>query len=489
MEPIHPYDPYGLFQATVERYPDHVALHSGDSEWTYRELEEHAAAIAGWCVRNTPKNARIAVHVQKELTAYAGILGILRAGRSYVPLHPDHPPARWHSVMEQAGVSACIMSSSTDRERVGEFNVPILSEWTSEEPASIIPGSEAYVMFTSGSTGGPKGVPVTRSNVAAYLEHMLSRYHFTAEDRFSQLFALTFDLSVHDLFVCWGAGACLCVPEDDSALRMSSYLEKNGITSWFSVPSLAALMRRMRVLKDGALPTLKHSFFCGEALSWEVANAWKRAAINSTVVNLYGPTEATIAITEFEVTDANMQIAGTVPLGRTVGKNRAMIVPSEGSGEGELHVCGPQVTNGYSGRPEETARAFKKLVGEVGTWYATGDLVRSDAGGVFHFLGRIDDQVKVLGHRVEPAEVDSILAPFVRPGNVITLPVTNEGITRLVTFIDMEMDTAPLMSRLRDALPTYMLPDGIHCVNGFPTTAHGKVDRAALIELATHGRV
>jgi len=481
---LAPFDPYRVFHTAAARYTDHIALRIGEHEWTYGELEAHAASIAGWCERNTPPGARIAVFGKKELAAYAGILGILRSGRSYVPLHPDHPPVRWRSVLEQSGAAACIMPSTIGTDLAEELRIPILQDWSNEAHILHIQGTEAYVIFTSGSTGGPKGVPVSRANVAAYLEHMLTSYSFTPEDRFTQVFALTFDLSVHDLFVCWGSGACLCIPQDDSALRMSGYIEANGITSWFSVPALAALMRRMRVLRAGALPTLKHSFFCGEALSWEVANSWREAAINSTVVNLYGPTEATIAITEFEMTSANEQASGTVPLGRAIGKNKARCVPEREPNEGQLWLSGPQVCEGYLGRPQETANAFKQEPGGNERWYATGDRVRVDPDGVFHFIGRTDDQVKVMGHRVEPSEVDGLLATLVSPGNVLTLPVTKVGITRLVTFIDMEMDTAPLMEHLRANLPAYMVPERIVVAGVFPTTVHGKLDRAELISKA-----
>ena len=483
MSALHPFDPYNVFQAAVVKYADRIALRIGEREWSYRELETQAAAIAGWCERNTPTRARIAVFGKKELAAYAGILGILRSGRSYVPLHPDHPPVRWRSVLEQSGSAACILPSNVGSDIAEELKIPILSDWSNEAHVPPILGQEAYVMFTSGSTGGPKGVPVPRNNVAAYLEHMLTRYSFIPEDRFSQLFALTFDLSVHDLFVCWGSGACLCVPEDDSALRMSAYVETNAITSWFSVPSLAALMRRMRSLRAGALPSLKHSFFCGEALSWDVANSWREAASNSTVVNLYGPTEATIAITEFELTSTDSQRSGTVPLGRAIGRNKAKCIPDTEPNEGELWLSGPQVTEGYLGRSEETANAFKQLPEGNELWYATGDRVRVDRDGIFHFIGRKDDQAKVLGHRVEPAEVDGLLAPVVSPANVLTLPFVKGDITRLVTFIDMELDTAPLMEHLRANLPAYMVPERIVCVGAFPTTAHGKLDRATLISM------
>ena len=487
MASLHSFDPYEVFRLSVERFADLPALRIGVRTWTYADLDMQAAAIAGWCDRNTPAGSRIAVHGRKELAAYAGILGILRSGRSYVPLHPDHPAARWRTILERSSAAACVADPSVVSMLRAVVDRPFLSNWENEGTGPVRGGSEAYVMFTSGSTGGPKGVPVSRLNVAAYLGHMLTHHPFTPQDRFSQLFALTFDLSVHDLFVCWGSGGCLCVPEEDSALHIPSYIATNGITAWFSVPSMAALLRRMRALVPGAFPGLKHSFFCGEALPWDIANAWAEAAPNSSVHNLYGPTEATIAITAFDVRAGAIDRRGTVPMGRPMGDHGVRLLNNDGGEEGELLLAGPQVTQGYLGDPAGTSRAFVRLPDDDAVWYRTGDRVRMDDEGIIHFLGRLDDQVKVLGHRVEPAEVDVILAPGVPNGTVLTLGVTQNGTTRLVTFIDTVMDTAPLMARLRQQLPPYMIPDRIVVVDGFPITAHGKIDRNALLNTAGHG--
>ena len=481
------FDPYELFHASAEQWPNNVALRIGEAEWTYAQLEKEAAAIAGWCSRNTNEGARIAVHGQKGISAYAGILGILRSGRSYVPVHPAHPASRWSTILELSVAAACIADPEVHGAFSSKFDLPVLSNWSDQVPGEVVPGSETNVMFTSGSTGGPKGVPVSRSNVAAYLEHMLTYYEFTTEDRFTQLFALTFDLSVHDLFVCWGAGACLCVPTDDKALRMASYVEQNAITSWFSVPSLASLMGRMRSLRPGAFPKLKHSFFCGEALPWDVARMWHQASPKSQLINLYGPTEATIAITAFEVVDADPGSTGLVPIGRCIGSNEARCEAGDGSGEGELWVKGPQITSGYLHRPEETARAFQRVSGDTELWYRTGDRVRMDQDGNYHFLGRIDDQVNILGHRVEPGEVDTAIGGMLANGRSITLSITTGGAPRLVTFIDVNMDIDQLMAHLRSQLPLYMVPERIIVVDGFPHSVHGKVDRNALTRIAEHG--
>lgn len=481
------FDPYAVFAASVQRFPEQPALRIGALQWSYSELEAQAASIGGWCELNTPSGSRVAVHGAKGAIAYAAILGILRSGRSYVPLHPDHPPARWRAIIERSGASACIADPTYAQQIQAEVEIPVCSD---PSGASVVPargGEEAYVMFTSGSTGGPKGVPITRANVAAYLEHVLTEYRFRAGEHFSQLFALTFDLSVHDLFVCWGSGGCLCVPEDDSALRIQSYLEQQRITSWFSVPSLAALLRRMRAIRPGAFPHLRYSFFCGEALPVDLAKAWCEAASGSAVANLYGPTEATIAITAFDVRKMDPASTGTVPLGRAIGGNVARVERADDAVEGELLLSGPQLSAGYLNDPIATKKAFVKAPGDERTWYRTGDIVRLDVEGILHFVGRTDDQVKVLGHRVEPGEVDTLLRARVPDASVLTLPISGSGSTRLVTFIDRNVDTPPLLLDLRKELPAYMVPERIICVDGFPTTAHGKVDRKALIDLAQHG--
>jgi amino acid adenylation domain-containing protein len=487
MDSTRSFDPYAVFAASVRTHPDRIALSIGQQEWSYAQLEDHASAIAGWCERNTPEGARIAVHGRKDMIAYVAILGILRSGRSYVPLHPDHPPARWRTVIERSGAVACIAGEEVEKMLRSAVQVKVPHSPLRSDHGSVSSGNEAYVMFTSGSTGGPKGVPISRANLAAYLSHFLTAYDFGPDARFSQVFALTFDLSVHDLFVCWGSGGCLCVPKEDSALTITTYIEQQAITAWFSVPSLASLLRRIRALRPNVFPKLKHSFFCGEALPWDVAQAWCQAAPNSSVVNLYGPTEATIAITAFDVRSASAEVTGTVPLGAPIGANRIRVVPVADRDEGELLLSGPQVSSGYLEDPGSTEQAFVKFHGDPERWYRTGDLVREAAEGSLHFIGRSDDQLKVLGHRVEPGEVDAALRSLLPDVSILTLPIAEAGSTRLVTFIDHELETSPLLEELRSELPPYMVPERILCVDGFPVTAHGKVDRKALIEMAKHG--
>ena len=474
-----PFDPIALFQRSVAKWPAREALRIEGSVFSYAELDRWSDAVAVALIDAEATHERVAFVANKRPAAYANVLGILKAGCSYVPLHPNGPEARWQRMLDISG-TRFVLGEGPALSGLRHVEVPtsITKAFTS---TAFNLDAEAYVLFTSGSTGGPKGVSVSRGNVAAYLSHLLTEYDFNESDRFTQFFALTFDLSVHDLFVCWGAGACLCVPTDDSALRASAFAHDEQITVWFSVPSLPALMHRMRGLKPDAFPSIRLAFFCGEALPCDTARAFASAAPNARLTNLYGPTEATIAITAHPIDRTSLDRPGLVPIGKPFPGHKAII-----DGE-ELCVTGPQITNGYLGLPEVNADRFVDVTGTGERWYRTGDRARMDTDGTLHYLGRIDDQVKVAGHRVEPSEVDTLLSPLLDGGRAVTVPVHEAGAVRLVTFIDVPRDTSELLSHCRTHLPSYMVPERILVREQLPLTIHGKTDRQQLIAIAQHG--
>ncbi len=472
------HDPIGIFRTSAARWPGHDALRLAGASWSYAKLDHWSDAIANALIDAGATNERIAILAQKSATTYAAILGILKAGCSYVPLHPDGPAARWKQMITTSG-ARFVIGDIPSLPATIRLNIP--GPHAPERAPVYRDGTEAYILFTSGSTGGPKGVSVSRANVSAYLAHVLTTYDFNERDRFTQFFALTFDLSVHDLFVCWGSGACLCVPSDESALRSSAFVREEHITVWFSVPSLPALMVRMRGLKPDAFPLIRLAFFCGEGLSFDLARAFAVAAPCARLVNLYGPTEATIAITSYEVERKQLDRPGLVPIGK-VFPGHQMIINEE-----ELCVSGPQISQGYVGRPEATAERFVDISGTGERWYRTGDRVRMDPDGTLHYLGRIDHQLKLAGHRVEPAEVDELLRPLLNGGQAVTVPVEEAGAVRLVTFIDVPTDIAALLAHCRSNLPAYMVPERILYQERLPLTAHGKIDRQQLITIAQHG--
>lgn len=480
---LTPFDPVHLFQASARRWPERTALLLGGRSFTYAQLATWSDAIAARLIDAGARGERVALVASREAATYASILGILKAGCSYVPLPPDGPPARWSAMLQRAHVVTGIAHPALDpfigRAVPNGTADPVPAR--SSAAIATGPDDEAYVLFTSGSTGGPKGVSVSRANVAAYLQHLLGAYAFSPEDRFTQFFALTFDLSVHDLFVCWGAGACLCVPDDDAPLRAAAFAREQRITIWFSVPTLPELMLRMRSLRSNALPELRLAFFCGEPLPRPIAKAFAEAAPAARLINLYGPTETTIAITAHEITPDDLLADGIVPIGRAFPRHVAIVRDEE------LLLSGPQVGRGYVNDEAAKAHAFVALPDHPGRWYRTGDRVRQDADGTLHHLGRTDDQVKVRGHRVEPAEVDAVIAPLLAGGRSVTVPFNSQGSTRLATFIDVPMEERTLLDACRDQLPAYMVPERIIVLDQWPLNAHGKTDRRRLTEIAAHG--
>jgi amino acid adenylation domain-containing protein len=351
-----------------------------------------------------------------------------------------------------------------------------------ERLPEVAPDDLAYLLFTSGSTGAPKGVPVTHGNVRAFLDVNQERYRLTPEDRLSQTFDQTFDLSVFDLFMAWEHGARVCAMESIEVLAPFKYLERNGITVWFSVPSVAAMLRNRGVLRPGTMPSLRWSLFCGEALPRATAELWQAAAPHSTVENLYGPTELTIACTVHRWdprTSPAACVHDNVPIGTPYPGLHALVVDDESrpvpeGHTGELCVAGPQTTPGYWRAPGLTAERYFAHRGR--TYYRTGDLVRL-SGGEYVCLGRNDQQVKVGGHRVELGEIEAVLR---RAGAVEAVALLWPNADTVTAVVSGAADTAALADACGAALPAYMTPRALHRVEEMPVNGNGKVDRAAL---------
>jgi len=344
------------------------------------------------------------------------------------------------------------------------------------------------LLFTSGSTGQPKGVGVTQANVAAYLSYVVDAFGYSPDDRCSQMFDLTFDLSVHDLFVTWMAGACLCVPSKRATVAPVKFLRDQRITTWFSVPATAMVMGRMRMLAPGAYPDLRLSLFCGEALPTAVAAKWAAAAPNSAVHNLYGPTEATIAITSYELTPTS-PTSGLVPIGKPFTDHEIAVIDADGDhvvdGErGELCLAGPQVTPGYWDQPDRTEASFVRLPDSDSRWYRTGDLVDWSEPDGLRFHGRVDDQVQIIGYRVELVEVDGAVRAALGTDLAVTLAhpagPAAEALFAFASRADECTSESSALARCREQLPPYMVPKRVFFIDQMPLNSNGKIDRGRL---------
>ncbi len=523
------------FLESAERFPDRPALSIQDTSLSYSELREYAARIARTlqevAPRDEPGERLTGVYGHRSFAAFAGVLGALFLGDGYVPLNPAFPRERTLAMLKRARLSrvvveadslesfvpvleeveegitvlvpdreeACPLPESVSRHRF-VFGSGLLGALT--EPVRQVADEQlAYLLFTSGSTGQPKGVMVTQANVTRFVEVLTERYGVAETDRFSQTFDLTFDLSAFDLFVAWERGACVCCPTQGQKLLPSKYITSQAITIWFSVPATAILMKKLRMLKPGQYPTLRYSLFCGEALPLEVTEHFQQAAPNSVVENLYGPTELTIACTQYTYEKARAESEaelGVVPIGEPYPGMKVLIADESlaavADGEpGELLMTGPQLSRGYWEDPEKTAAAFVVPPGESETYYRTGDRVRRrGAGGPLVYLGRMDNQIKVQGYRVELGEIEALVREVAGVDVAIAAgdPPGVKGAESIVVFMSPSDRAADTIQRaLQDRLPSYMQPKKILTVETFPLNANGKVDRKALNHLYASGEL
>jgi amino acid adenylation domain-containing protein len=358
----------------------------------------------------------------------------------------------------------------------------------------------AYLLFTSGSTGIPKGVMVSHANVLHFVDRMLDRFDVTHEDRLSQTFDMTFDVSVFDMFVGWDRGACVCCPSAATVIKPGKFIRESELTIWFSVPSIALLMKRLGMLKPGLYPSLRWSLFAGEPLPVEVARQWAEAAPNSTIENLYGPTEVTVICTGYRWDPSRSPAEsefGVVPIGWPLSGLDALVVDDrlrevEPGREGELIVAGPQVTLGYLDDPEKTAAAFVVPPGRSERFYRTGDLVRRPLGdGPIGYLGRIDHQVKINGIRVELGEIEAHLREASGVDEVVALgwPRSESSALAITAFVCADgLDAEAVRARMAEQLPDYMIPKAIHTLPELPLNANGKIDRKALVQILEEAR-
>ena len=527
------------FLRSLARFPERPCLAIGDETLTYAQLAERARAIAATLDAHTgdadaghPPSRLTAVFGHRHPTAFAGLLGALLHGHGYVPLNPTFPLPRSAAMLERSGCEALVVDATAsaklpellsgfprallvlvpDMVDVAELAVlraalPLhrVLGATELEPArdhvlgDASPDDVAYLLFTSGSTGQPKGVMVAHRNVTAFLDVMVERYAITEADKFSQTFDLTFDLSVFDTFCAWERGACVCVPTAQQKLFPSKYLKQHELTVWFSVPSTGVLMSRLRMLKPDSYPSLRWTLFCGEALPADIVTQFAAAAPASVVENLYGPTELTIACTLYRWRgEASLAECahGVVPIGEPYPGMRAIVVDEALAavprGEaGELLLAGAQVTPGYWQDAERTAKAFVVPPGETEVFYRTGDRVRWPDGGPLLYLGRVDNQVKIQGYRVELGEIEAVLREVGRTEVAIALgwPLSTSGADGVVGFVQAPHGASAearealgrtLVEASKARLPNYMQPSRVLLVDEWPLNANGKVDRNAL---------
>jgi amino acid adenylation domain-containing protein len=508
-------------EESCRNYPDATALVLDGRAWTYADIDETARRWASRLLDATGGHPRrVGVLGYRSETSYLGTLASLFAGAAFVPLNPRFPVRRTRAMIEMADLDALLVDSASVSQ------VQVLTTGLSHPPAvltpattaaeamckvmfdcsaladaeplatlpTLLPDDIAYLLFTSGSTGAPKGVPITHANVTSFLDTNLKRYKLGPNDRLSQTFDQTFDLSIFDLFMAWASGARACAMQPIELVAPASFINRHGITVWFSVPSLAIMMQKSKLLKPNTMPSLRWSLFCGESLPLATAEAWQQAAPNSTVENLYGPTELTIACAAYRWDPDHSPgecVQGLVPIGTIYPGLSVQLVDDElqlvlDGQPGELCVAGPQTFPGYWRAPDLTEVHTVILDGMDGRpahYYRTGDLMRRLPNGNYAFLGRRDHQIKLRGYRIELSEIEAALrCAGCIEAVVLPLPEAHHPEV-IVAYVSGVTNTSGLAAYVRDFLPSYMVPNAIHSLEHMPLNANGKIDRHALSQM------
>jgi D-alanine--poly(phosphoribitol) ligase subunit 1 len=526
MTPRNPIiDPFVEF---AKNHSDALAIWVSGYETSYGELLNKVSSLAGWIkIATDTSTPRIGILSSRSLTAYVGILAANYAGATYVPLNFKAPHGYLSEILQAAQIDALIVDqtgieilqsgsvSALPRAIISPIDQPgqplflkinkpetLAKIAPLADPAPVTPQDLAYLMFTSGTTGKPKGISITVENIDHLLSTLQSRYRFTPDDRLSQAFELTFDLSVFDIFMALRSGASLHVVPDQQMSIPARFIQQRQLTSWFSVPSMIGMLKQIKLLRPGAFPSLRLSLFCGEALPEESARTWQEAAPNSCVENLYGPTEATVACLLQDCADphASTPDRGIIAIGQPFRGLHAAIVDEQGrflpTGEhGELAIHGPQVAPGYLDNPQLSAQRFPTLkhpdIG-LSRWYLTGDLACMDEEERYHFFGRVDNQVQLRGYRVELDEIEHHLRAVSGCDNAVVIFLDHCDIWAqeiVGVVLPGTLDTGELRKQLGKRLPPYMVPKKIVICSELPRNTSGKLDRNALMRQITAKRV
>jgi L-proline---[L-prolyl-carrier protein] ligase len=509
-----------LLLRSAESHPDRVAVEDLDRRLTYAELEERSNRFANLLIEaGVGHGDRVGLYIEKSLEAVVAIYATVKAGAVYVPLDPRAPASRlayivsdcdirvaasspamsaaWQELRELgAPLETVVIDGTPDRVDAGVrvLTAPDIDRMDGSAPkVSAVDLDLAYILYTSGSTGSPKGVMLSHLNALTFVRWAVDRFEVACTDRLSNHAPLHFDLSVFDLFAAASAGATVVlVPPELSVfpVQIRDFIRERELTIWYSVPSILSMLTVRGGLIEGDLPRLRTVLFAGEVFPTKYLRRLMELLPHVGFLNLYGPTETNVC-TYFPVPRLPEDQTEPVPIGRAIDDVEVFAVDDAGDpvapGEvGELLVRGTTVMRGYWGDAERTGRAISRngLGDDV---YRTGDLVRQDANGDYRLLGRRDHQIKSRGYRIELGDIEAALFahPQVVEAAVAAVPdplVTNRIKAWVVTHGGLT--ERELVRFCGERIPHYMIPEEIELRDSLPQTSTGKVDRQALTAIS-----
>ena len=494
---------------TEGRYPNKTAVVDERKSITYHEYCNKAFSIAREIVvnnreHNIEKKVPVAVFLKKGHEVLVSFMGIALSGCFYSPIDVEMPEQRVKKILDTLLPQIVITTNELKKtfEKFGFEGTYIIYEETCPEEEdrdivlpitnSIIDTDLLYVLFTSGSTGIPKGVSISHRSVVDYIDWVTNEFEITADDRFGNQAPFYFDNSILDIYSCIKTGATLYIIPQKlffQPVPLLEYILEHRINTIFWVPSALIVVSKLKAFRNVDLSrTLKRVLFCGEVMPNKQLNIWRKYLPNVVYSNLYGPTEITDACTYYTV-DREFSDDEPLPIGIPM-RNTEILVLNEkdelvaGDEVGELCVRGSSLAMGYYNNPEKTREAFvqnplNKAVPEI--IYRTGDLVKYNDFGELIYLSRKDFQIKHSGHRIELGEIETAASSL--DGVTLCCCLYDEKRQRIVLFIDVDLSKDIVKEQLSSMIPEYMIPGKVVFLDNMPINANGKIDRVRLKEL------
>ena len=475
-------------EESARRDPQHIAFEDDLSALTYGELLQRAREIGSFLQRCIQPQSPVLIWMDKRPGCVAAMLGAVYAGCFYTPIDPSMPQSRLELI---AGVlqPACVLCEArylaAARAVVGQIPVYAVEEIPCETDLAAlarvrvrhIDNDLLYVLFTSGSTGLPKGVAITHRSVIDFAEWACDALNISADCRFGNQAPLYFDNSILDIYCAIRMGAAVhFIPRKYFTFpsKMTEYLEAKGINTIFWVPSALTAVANAGALEKCVPNCLTRIFFCGETMPCRTLNAWRRVLPGAQYVNMYGPTEITDVCTCFPV-ERDFADDDVLPIGFPCANTRILLI------DGEICVTGTCLSPGYYNAPEKTAEVFVPnpiRQGVTELMYKTGDLGMYNERGELMFLGRKDSQIKRQGYRIELGEIETALCAY--PEVETGCCFYDEKAERIIAVYAGCAEEKPLLRALKEKLPKYMLPDVFVRRESLPLTGNGKIDRVRL---------
>lgn len=483
--------------------------------YTYDYIKKISFQIAKFILSFSNTKQPVIIMGTRSFYTHAGILGTIIAGSYYTPLNETFPIERNINIIKISQAKTIILDTEDFKnyepilDSLKGYNIICLNnnindlkkcfpqhnfEYKNDiiENINVCDDDAVYMLFTSGSTGIPKGIKISHHNLYSYIQSFTKRNPVYSDDKFIQMNDLTFDLSAHSLFLSISFGACLYIPDSNEKINPIKFINQYGITHALMVPSSIVFMKKMRVLKENSLLSIKYLSFCGEALPFADAILMAKAAPNAKLENIYGPTEATIACTYFEFDKDTKELpvySGSMPIGKAYDGMEVELYDENlnkitDDSIGQIVLSGKQLAKGYVNNEEQTKEKFVMIDNSL--HYLTGDLGRI-VNGELVFLGRNDAQVQIKGYRVEIFEIENAISKIdgIISNAVIPTPVgavTYENTTAFLVC-NKDIDTNKIKDDLSKMLPNYMVPNKYIILDSMPLNSNGKIDRNQLKKL------